>query len=223
MTTYRKLTDTEAEIIRLALGEFIPANWDLLPSWKPELRDPILAAQMELHTQEFEFATHNQLHILAIRGDSTYAITPELQNGIKMEHVRAVLKTFGPWNWKKFLRNDLNGLWIFILCSAILFLIFPPEPIRWLGEFDTFFVSTWGQLCFGTIALIFLGTSLYQNNPIRHYREQAELGHEILAYLSQKTPAEIEADNARILRNMPTKEQVMFSQGIGTKGEPKPA
>lgn len=224
MTSYRHLSDTEVKILRLALGKFIPVNWERLANWSPELRNPILEAQKELHTQEFEFVHHAGalLHIIAMRSNGAYAITPELQNGIKMEHVRAVLKTFGPWGWRKFLKH--SSIEIFILCSSIWFLFSPPEPISWLGEFSVFFVSSWGQICLGSIALSLLVYRLYQDNPVRHYREQAELGHEILTHLSQKTPAEIEADNAHLLRNMPpSAEEIIRSKG-GTIGpNPKPA
>jgi len=217
---YRALSVIEARTIRAALGPFIAANWDLLPHWKPELRDTIIDAAKKLHTKDFEFVRPGTLHVLATRGDNVYAVTPELQAGVTMEHVRAALKTFEPWGWWRFFKHNL--IYLFILTMSTKALLFPLD-VHLDPEWLQFILSSpWFHSALTVLSAGTLMWNFYMDNPVRHYREQALFCQGILVHLSQKTAQEIKADNAHLLRNMPTKEQVMVSQGL-KPGKPKPA
>ena len=77
----------------------------------------------------------------------------------------------------------------------------------------------------GATSLVYLVGRFYKE-PLDYYKHLAELSKEVLEVQTARTPAEVAADNAEMLKRLPTHEAVKRTMGINdspTAIGPKPA
>jgi|GEM_PF-7062304 len=202
MTDYRKLTDAEALLIREALGPFKPADFDYYTNWSERLRKPISAAVEVIGQSKYEWAdSESAMHILAIQSGSTYAITPELQDGVTKKMLQTIKAQWKPWSGTGFFSRHLPPSVILVSAAIIVAMFLSGAGITPLSQ-EAALLLYHIALVAGSASLAYLILQRFIE-PLGHYKHLAQLGRALLELQTIKTQEELKAETEHLVRNVP--------------------